>query len=204
MTEAASPLTPTRINLHRKSRLLEIGFSDGSAFNYSCEYLRVFAPALSGATDQTPVHDKQRVNIEHLEAEGTAALRLQFDDGFGDSYRWSTLHELGVNQGRNWQDYLQRLASHGLTRGSGDERARIRLLYFIQLAKVSGRDSEQVDIPGSVSDVETLLAWLRKRGEAWNEAFADDRVQVTVNRNFAELYTLVEDGDEVALVPRPG
>ena len=98
MTETESPVTPTLINLHRKSRMLEVGFSDGSEFNYPCEYLRVFAPSDTAQTDAAPVHGK--------------------------------------------------------------------------------------------------------RGDGWNEAFADDRVQVTVNKHFAELFTLVEDGDEAALVPR--
>ena len=30
-----------------------------------------------------------------------------------------------------------------------------------------------------------------------------EKVQVTVNRHFAERFTLIEHGDEVALVPRP-
>jgi molybdopterin converting factor small subunit len=79
----------------------------------------------------------------------------------------------------------------------------IKILYFIQLAKVSGKDEEDIVLPDSVTSVETLLAWLRKRGARWNEPFADDRVQVTVNRQFAEPYTLIEHGDEVAIVPRP-
>ncbi len=37
----------------------------------------------------------------------------------------------------------------------------------------------------------------------WKAAFAGDKVQVTVNKHFAEPYTLVEHGDEVAIVPRP-
>jgi DUF971 family protein/molybdopterin converting factor small subunit len=202
MTEPDSPITPTRINLHRKSRMLEMGFSDDSDFNLPCEYLRVFAPSGAAQADGQPVHGKRRVNIAQIEAEGDAALRLQFDDGFSASYSWRTLHGLGVNQERNWKSYLQRLEAQGLTRGDSDARAHIRLMYFIQLAEISGSDEEEVEIPPSVSDVETLLAWLRKRGEAWKEAFADDRVRVTVNKSFAEPYTLVEDGDEVALVPR--
>ena len=78
----------------------------------------------------------------------------------------------------------------------------IRLVYFIQLAQIAGCDDEAVEAPESVNDVETLLAWLRKRGEAWEAAFAVDQVQVTVSKNFAEPFTRVEDGDEVALVPR--
>ena len=68
---------------------------------------------------------------------------------------------------------------------------------------MTGRDEEDVEIPESVTDVETLLAWLRTRRDAWREPFADDKVQVTVNKHFAESYTLLEHGDEVAIVPRP-
>ena len=68
---------------------------------------------------------------------------------------------------------------------------------------MTGRNEEDVEIPESVTNVETLLAWLRQRRDTWKEPFADDKVQVTVNKHFAELYTLVEYGDEVAIVPRP-
>jgi len=79
----------------------------------------------------------------------------------------------------------------------------IKLLYFIELARISGKDEEEVTIPESVTNVETLLSWMRKRGERWKEPFADNRLQVTVNKQFSEPYTLVEHGDEVAFVPRP-
>lgn len=35
---------PTEINLHQKSRMLEIAFDDGEKFELSCEYLRCFHP----------------------------------------------------------------------------------------------------------------------------------------------------------------
>ena len=202
MTETESPVTPTLINLHRKSRMLEVGFSDESDFNYPCEYLRVFAPSDTAQTDAAPVDGKRRVNIANIEADGDAGLRLHFDDDFADSYAWSLLHELGVNQQSNWNSYLQRLEANGLARGAAGGKAHVKLVYFIELAKIAGCDDEDVEIPASVNNVQTLLAWLRKRGDHWNEAFADDKVQVTVNKHFAELFTLVEDGDEVALVPR--
>jgi molybdopterin synthase sulfur carrier subunit len=99
------------------------------------------------------------------------------------------------------------LQDNGLERGpdraaGADGRVTIKLLYFIQLAKLTGRDEEEVEIPESVTNVETLLAWLGNRRQGWEKAFAADKVQVTVNRHFAELFTLVEHGDEVAIVPR--
>ena len=64
-------VSPTEINLHQKSRLLEIAFSDGFRFNYPCEYLRVFSPAAEVKVMQKPVHGKQMVNISLLDPQGT-------------------------------------------------------------------------------------------------------------------------------------
>jgi len=118
------------------------------------------------------------------------------------------LYELGKNYESNWQKYLQRLEQHGLSRGDTrvtdkEGKVIINLLYFIELAKISGKNEELVTVPESVTNVETLLSWMRKRGERWKEAFEDNRLQVTVNKQFTEPYTLIEHGDEVAFVPRP-
>ncbi len=203
MTEPSPPVVPTAIKLHSKSRLLEIAYSDDARFLYPCEYLRVLAPAAVGQGPEEPVHGKRRVGITHIEPQGTAALQLDFDDGFSCSYAWEDLHGLGADYERNWADYLQALRDHGLDRGDGTAgKIHIKLLYFIQLAKLAGRDEEEVELPDTVTHVESLLAWLAGRRPGWQEAFAPDKVQVTVNRHFAEPYTLVEDGDEVAIVPR--
>jgi molybdopterin converting factor small subunit len=156
-----------------------------------------------------PVHGKQMVNISMLDPQGSYALKITFDDGHDTGiYSWSTLHELGKNYEANWQGYLERLDKHGLSRGDAritdtEGKVVIKLLYFIDLARVSGRDEEEVVIPESVTNVETLLVWMRKRGDRWQEPFTDNRLQVTVNKQFSEPYTLIEHGDEVAFVPRP-
>ena len=200
---------PTEIKLHQKSRLLEVAFSDGFRFQYPCEYLRVFSTSAEVKVMDRPVHGKERVNISQIEPQGSYAIRIHFDDGHDTGiFSWGTLYELGVNYDRHWQEYLDKLDRFGLARGEGrvtgdDGKVTIRVLYFIELAKISGKDEEELAIPESVTNVESLLAWLRRRGSAWKEPFAADRVQVTVNRQFAEPYTLVEHGDEVAIVPRP-
>lgn len=202
-------LSPTEINLHQKSRLLEIAFSDGFRFNYPCEYLRVFSTAAEVKVMDKPVHGKQMVNISMLDPQGSYALKITFDDGHDTGiYSWSTLHELGKNYQANWQGYLKRLEQHNLSRGDArvtdaEGKVIIKLLYFIELAGISGKNEEEVTVPESVTNVETLLAWMRKRGERWKEPFADNRLQVTVNKQFSEPYTLIEHGDEVAFVPRP-
>ncbi len=201
-------LSPTEINLHQKSRLLEIAFSDGFRFNYPCEYLRVFSTAAEVKVMDKPVHGKQMVNISMLDPQGSYALKITFDDGHDTGiYSWSTLHELGKNYQANWQDYLKRLEQHNLSRGDAritdaEGKVVIKLLYFIELARISGKNEEEVTVPDSVTNVETLLSWMRKRGDRWKEPFADNRLQVTVNKQFSEPYTLIEHGDEVAFVPR--
>ena len=209
MTETEdNHVSPTEINLHQKSRLLEIAYSDGFRFKYPCEYLRVFSTAAEVKVMNKPVHGKQMVNISMLDPQGSYALKITFDDGHDTGiYSWSTLHELGKNYQANWQGYLKRLEQHGLSRGDArvtdnEGKVVIKLLYFIELAKISGKDEEQVTVPESVTNVETLLSWMRKRGERWKQAFADNRLQVTVNKQFSEPYTLIEHGDEVAFVPR--
>ena len=210
MTETEdNHVSPTEINLHQKSRLLEIAYSDGFRFNYPCEYLRVFSTAAEVKVMNKPVHGKQMVNISMLDPQGSYALKITFDDGHDTGiFSWSTLHELGKNYQANWQGYLKRLEQHGLSRGDArvtdaEGKVVIKLLYFIELANISGKDEEEVTVPESVTNVETLLSWMRKRGERWKEAFADNRLQVTVNKQFSEPYTLIEHGDEVAFVPRP-
>lgn len=207
MTESTAPITPVEINLHKKSRLLEIAFSDGSRFNYPYEYLRVYASEDGEQSGDDPVHGKRLVEISSIGPEGRSSLLLAFDDGCSSTYSWSRLRELGAEYEQNWNAYLQRLEAHNLSRGEGRAagahgKVVVKLLYFIQLTTIAGKDEEDVVLPESVVNVESLLAWLRKRGAAWNEAFATDMVQVTVNKHFAEPYTLIEHGDEVAIVPR--
>ena len=208
MTDKENKVIPTAINLHQKSRMLEISFSDGFSFNFPCEYLRVYSPAAEVKIATEPVSGKSKVNITKIEQQGNYALRLFFDDGHDTGiYSWETLHELGLEYEKNWADYLQRIKEFNLDRGeAGSESVSkdrtIKILYFMHLSTTAGKDEETLVLPSSVNNVEALLSWLRARGEQWNDDFADKRVQVTINKNFAEPYSPIEQGDEVAIVPR--
>jgi molybdopterin synthase sulfur carrier subunit len=76
-----------------------------------------------------------------------------------------------------------------------------KILYFSILVDKFGRAEEEVGLPESVTDVRTLLAWLRTRGESWEKALREDAVKVTLNRQFAEVDTAVNDKMEIAIVP---
>ena len=100
--------TPIEINLHQKSRLLALRFSDGMSFELPCEYLRVFSTAAEVKASDSPVTGKESVNITKIEPQGQYAIRLVFDDGHDTGiYSWGTLYDLGKNYEANWQDYLK-------------------------------------------------------------------------------------------------
>ncbi|MBU0500666.1 MAG: DUF971 domain-containing protein [Gammaproteobacteria bacterium] len=199
-------LIPTEINLHRKSRLLTVAFSDGRRFELPCEYLRVNSPAADVKALGHPVTGKETVNIESIEPQGHYALRLVFDDGHDTGiYAWETLYNLGVNQESNWNRYLDQLKAIGYERESiqatGDKPLELKILYFSYLVQKLFKESEQVRVPPKVADIKGLLEWLRRKWSERGYLLADDRVRVTVNRQFAEPFTRLEDGDEIGIAP---
>ena len=112
---------PTEINLHQLSRVLEIGFDDGSHFRLPCEFLRVYSPSADvqghGPGEGTLQIGKEEVGIDQIEPVGHYAICLHFDDDHHSGiYSWEYLHHLGRNQERLWQEYLDELALTGLKR----------------------------------------------------------------------------------------
>ena len=200
MTEESSKHLPTEINLHAKSRLLSVAFEDGSRYDLPCEYLRIFSKA---ASLDASILGKEGVNIERIEPQGQYAIRIVFTDGHDTGiYSWDTLHALGVNQQANWAEYLRRLESLGYQRQEPEGTNRvIRLLYFSWLAKKMHKEADEVTLPAGVTDVTSLLIWLGQRRQGAEVLFTPERLRVTVNRQFAEGFTRLHEGDEVGLVP---
>lgn len=76
----------------------------------------------------------------------------------------------------------------------------LKLLYFAALVDKLGLASEQIDAPGTVTDVRGLVALLKHRGGAWEEVFGNDALRITVNKQFSELATPIKSGDEIAFI----
>jgi len=113
--------TPTELNLHQKSRTLEIAFDDGSRFNLPCEYLRVNSPSAEvrghGPGQGTLQLGKENVNITKIEPVGNYAVCLHFDDEHNTGiYAWETLYDLGANYEQYWSEYLEALKAAGHAR----------------------------------------------------------------------------------------
>ena len=116
---------PTEINLHQRSRILEITFDDGAHFRLPCEYLRVLSPSAevrghSPASAKLQV-GKEQVGITKLDQVGSYALKIYFDDGHKSGlYDWEYLYKLGRAWQPLWFDYLERLAAAGHQRSGAD------------------------------------------------------------------------------------
>ncbi|MEA3277456.1 MAG: MoaD/ThiS family protein [Pseudomonadota bacterium] len=90
----------------------------------------------------------------------------------------------------------------GYQRNAPEEgEKRIRLLYFAWMAQKMRKETEQLVVPASVPDVDTLLVWLGRRKPGGAVLFDKERVRVTVNKQFTEGFTKLHEGDEVGIVP---
>ena len=113
--------TPTEIQLHQKSRILEIAFNDGKHFKLSCEYLRVHSPSAEvaghGPGQEVLQIGKEDVGINAIEQVGNYAVQLVFDDNHDTGiFSWEYLYELGIHHEQKWQRYLDRLKEAGYQR----------------------------------------------------------------------------------------
>jgi len=112
---------PTTIELHQKSRVLEIVFADGKHFKLPCEFLRVYSPSAEvrghGPGQEVLQIGKKDVEITHLEPVGSYAVQPVFSDGHDTGiYSWDYLYSLGMNQEELWGQYLRRLKEAGASR----------------------------------------------------------------------------------------
>ncbi|WP_372828414.1 gamma-butyrobetaine hydroxylase-like domain-containing protein [Polaromonas sp.] len=113
--------TPTELTVHGQSRILEIAFSDGAAFNLPFELMRVYSPSAEvqghGPGQEVLQTGKREVTVIELEPTGNYAIKPVFSDGqesgiFSSDY----LDFLGSEPARLWADYTQRLEAAGMQR----------------------------------------------------------------------------------------
>ncbi len=116
-----SPPIPTEIKLHQKSKMLEVAFSDGAQFKFSCEFLRVYSPSAEvqghGPGQEVLQLGKEEVNIDKLEPVGNYAVKPIFSDGHATGlFSWVLLYRMGLEQEEMWNDYLKKLQEVGYQR----------------------------------------------------------------------------------------
>jgi DUF971 family protein len=112
---------PTELRLAKDRRTLTVTFEGGDAFALPAEYLRVKSPSAEvqghSPDERKTVPGKQTVAILEVNPVGNYAVRLVFDDMHSTGiFSWDYLLELGRNQQKYWQDYLDELTAKGMSR----------------------------------------------------------------------------------------
>ena len=125
--QADSP-TPTALTVHTQSRMLEVSFSDGAAFNIPFELMRVYSPSAEvqghGPGQEVLQTGKQGVLITDLSLVGSYAVKPVFDDGHDTGlFTWQYLYKLGAGQNQLWADYERRLVAAGKSRSASMDAA---------------------------------------------------------------------------------
>jgi molybdopterin synthase sulfur carrier subunit len=77
----------------------------------------------------------------------------------------------------------------------------VKILFFGDLVETLGMASDQIELPPDVTDVARLLFTLSQRGEMWKKMLlGNPKLNITINKQFAEKTAAIKDGDEIALV----
>ena len=112
---------PASITVHQTSRVLEVGFSNGSLFRIPFELMRVYSPSAEvqghGPGQEVLQTGKREVGLTSLEPVGNYAVQPTFSDGHDSGiFSWDYLYFLGSQQQKLWADYETRLAGAGMSR----------------------------------------------------------------------------------------
>ncbi len=112
---------PTRIVVHKQSRVLEIEYADGKLFKLPFEFMRVYSPSAEvrghGPGQEVLQTGKRDVGIDELDAVGNYAVQPHFSDGHDTGiFSWDYMYWLGENQAALWEQYLGRMREAGASR----------------------------------------------------------------------------------------
>ncbi|MEJ7687540.1 MAG: DUF971 domain-containing protein [Variovorax sp.] len=118
--QAGAP-TPQSITAHSKSRVLEVGFSDGATFRIPFELMRIYSPSAEvqghGPGQEVLQTGKREVDLMDLQPVGNYAVQPTFSDGHDTGiFSWDLLYELGSRHDELWAEYQRRLTAAGVDR----------------------------------------------------------------------------------------
>ena len=78
----------------------------------------------------------------------------------------------------------------------------MQVLYFGWVKSRIGIGKEELSPPPEVTNVASLIDWLKGRGDGYANAFEDSTaLRVAVNQEIATFDAAITDGDEVAVFP---
>jgi molybdopterin synthase sulfur carrier subunit len=78
----------------------------------------------------------------------------------------------------------------------------VKLIYFAWVRERIGLPEEEVTLPANVTSVRDLLAWLRARGEGYEQALKyPEAIRVAINQEHVDHREPIAGAREIALFP---
>lgn len=78
----------------------------------------------------------------------------------------------------------------------------MKLVYFAWVRERIGKPDEEVDLPDTVVTVSDLLAWLKSRGDEYENALQyPDVIRVAINQEHVDHREKISGAREIALFP---
>lgn len=77
----------------------------------------------------------------------------------------------------------------------------MKLIYFAWVREQVGIAEENVDLPGNVTTIAELLAWLATRGEEYAVFENAHALRAAINQEHVDHDTLLEGAQEIAIFP---
>ncbi|XP_075105757.1 uncharacterized protein LOC107806098 isoform X1 [Nicotiana tabacum] len=110
----------TKFALHAP-KFVEVEFDNGSHYNLSAEYLRIYSPAVDSKIRSVGgdkvISGRRHVGIMSAEPIGNYGVRLLFDDLHKTGiFTWDYLYHLGSKKFTLMRNYVKTLKKHGLSR----------------------------------------------------------------------------------------
>ena len=141
---------PTNINLHQKSKVLELEFDDGSNFQLPCEYLRVYSPSAE-VTGHGPGQEaegrvgqkREQEGRQHRVEDRPELVRLHDDPRGGVLVRQDLHHvaERKPHRGRADDEQVQGILIHCLFR----PLLLVHAVFAVEFVHVAGVVEDQQD-----------------------------------------------------------
>ncbi len=77
----------------------------------------------------------------------------------------------------------------------------MKALYFAWVREKIGKAEEELLPPGEIATVAELIAWLSRRGEGYEDAFATGTVRVALDRAHVKHDAAIGKTAEIAFFP---
>ncbi len=78
-----------------------------------------------------------------------------------------------------------------------------KILLFGPISDRLGTEALDLELPARTKTINDLLIELGQKGPDWKHCLIPDKLQITVNRQFADARTGISNSDEIALISLP-